>query len=77
MGWGRVVHAGAAAGFGGGDDRVTGALFGLLLPWTNNYDNGAVLLLPWQAAVAAMIGFHMASAREPSRTDPGAFAIEG
>lgn len=56
---------------------VTGALFGLLLPWTNNYDNGVVLVLPWQTAVAAIIGFHMAPAREPSRTDPGAFAIEG
>lgn len=55
---------------------LTGALFGLLLPLTNNYDNGAVLLLPWQAAVAAMIGFHMAPAREPSQNDSGAFAIE-
>jgi hypothetical protein len=36
---------------------LTGALFGLLLPWTNHYDTGAVLLLPWQAAVAAMLGF--------------------
>ena len=55
---------------------LTGALFGLLLPLTNNYDNGAVLLLPWQAAVAAMIGFHMAPAREPSQNGSGALAIE-
>ena len=54
----------------------TGALFGLLLPLTNNYDNGAVLLLPWQAAVAAMIGFHMAPSREPSQNGSGALAIE-
>ena len=55
---------------------LTGALFGLLLPLTNNYDNGAVLLLPWQAAVASMIGFHMAPAREPSQNGSGALAIE-
>jgi hypothetical protein len=55
---------------------LTGALFGLLLPLTNNYDNGAVLLLPWQAAVAAMIGFHMTPAREPSQSGSGELAIE-
>ena len=35
----------------------TGALFGLLLPWTNQFDSPALLLLPWQAAVAAVLGF--------------------
>ena len=33
-----------------------GGVFGLLLPLTNNYDNAAVLLVPWQAAVAATLG---------------------
>ena len=36
---------------------VAGAVLGLLLPLTNTYDNPAVLLLPWQAGVAAMFGF--------------------
>ena len=54
----------------------TGALFGLLLPWTNNYDSGIVLLLPWQAAVAAMFGLNMAPARAPEPPDAPAFAIE-
>lgn len=39
---------------------ATGALFGLLLPWTNQYDSPAILLLPWQAAVAAVLGFGFA-----------------
>lgn len=43
---------------------ATGAAFGLLLPWTSNYDNPAILLLPWQAGVAAVLGFGLA----PSRT---------
>ena len=34
----------------------TGALFGLLLPSTSQYDYPAILLLPWQAAVAAAFG---------------------
>jgi hypothetical protein len=46
---------------------VTGALFGLLLPLTNHYDSGAILLLPWQAAVAAMIGFAIAPVRLRSK----------
>ncbi len=40
-----------------------GAVFGLLLPWTNNYDSPAILLLPWQAAVAAALGFGLATDR--------------
>lgn len=39
----------------------TGALFGLLLPWTNYYDMPVVLLVPWQTAVAAVLGFCLAS----------------
>ncbi len=35
----------------------TGALCGLLFPATNNYDYAAILLVPWQAATAAAIGF--------------------
>ena len=38
----------------------TGALFGLLLPATNQYDYPAILLLPWQAAVAAAFGVSLA-----------------
>ncbi len=34
----------------------TGALFGLLLPSTSHYDYPAILLLPWQAGVAAAFG---------------------
>ena len=34
----------------------TGAVFGLLLPLTNTYDNAAILLLPWQTAIAARLG---------------------
>jgi hypothetical protein len=37
-----------------------GAAFGLLLPLTNHYDSPAVLLVPWQAAVAAMLGWSFA-----------------
>jgi hypothetical protein len=35
---------------------ATGAVFGLLLVATHNYDNPLVLLVPWQAAVAAALG---------------------
>jgi hypothetical protein len=56
---------------------ATGAVFGLLLPWTNNYDSGAVLLLPWQAAVAAAIGYYMRPAHAPALHDSGAVAIGG
>ena len=35
---------------------AAGALLGLLLPFTSRYDNPAILLLPWQAAVAAILG---------------------
>ncbi|WP_045836707.1 hypothetical protein [Hyphomicrobium sp. 99] len=40
---------------------VTGALLGLLLPATNYYDGGVVLLLPWQVTVAGLLGFNMVS----------------
>jgi len=44
-----------------------GALFGLLLPMTNSYDHPVILLLPWQAAVAAMLGFWLAPETELDR----------
>jgi hypothetical protein len=51
---------------------VAGAVFGLLPPSTNHFDSGLVLLLPWQVAVAAMIGLDMVQvgAERPSGTLP-------
>jgi hypothetical protein len=40
---------------------ATGALFGLLLPSTSHYDYPAILLLPWQAGVAAALGISLAA----------------
>jgi hypothetical protein len=37
-----------------------GALFGLLLPSTGDYDYPAILLVPWQAAVATAFGLSLA-----------------
>ncbi|MEQ1695447.1 MAG: hypothetical protein ABL901_06355 [Hyphomicrobiaceae bacterium] len=45
----RRVHVGAGM-------IGVGATMGLLLPYTNHYDNGAILLIPWQVAVAAWLG---------------------
>jgi hypothetical protein len=58
-----VTWAGAAMsltalqrpGVGAGAVAI-GAVMGLLLPYTNHYDHGAVLLVPWQMAVAAWLG---------------------
>jgi len=50
-----------------------GALFGLLLQLTNQFDSPAILLVPWQVAVATALGFGLASrpmedlASDPSR----------
>ena len=41
----------------------TGALLGPLLQLSNHYDNAAVLLLPWQIAVAALLGVGLAPPR--------------
>jgi hypothetical protein len=51
---------------------ATGALFGLLFPATDIFDSGLVLLLPWQAAVAAIIGVYInpSRAREESVATP-------
>lgn len=38
---------------------MTGAVFGLLLRAIDYFDSGVVLLVPWQAAVAAVIGLHL------------------
>ena len=38
---------------------VAGAVLGLLLPATNYYDGGAVLLVPWQVTIAGLLGFNM------------------
>ncbi len=45
-----------------------GAVLGLLLTWTSNYDNPVILLLPWQTAVAALLGLGMAAERSPQGT---------
>lgn len=47
---------------------TVGALFGLLLPLTNTYDSPAVLLLPWQIAVAAVLGMSLARPQSYSGT---------
>ncbi len=53
-----------------------GAIFGLLLPWTSNYDNPAILLLPWQTAVAATLGLGLVPARNSFRPDTGTLATD-
>ncbi len=45
---------------------ATGALFGLLLQMTNQFDSPAILLVPWQVAVATVLGVGLAP--RPSRT---------
>jgi hypothetical protein len=62
-----LTWTGAAAVAGSLRDRsvtgsvvATGAFFGLLLPLTSHYDNPIVLLLPWQTAVAAVLGLGLA-----------------
>jgi len=47
---------------------ATGALLGLLLPSTNQFDSPAILLIPWQTAVAIVLGYGLASRQVP---DPG------
>lgn len=50
-----------------------GALLGLLLPWTNHFDDPAILLVPWQAGVAGVLGFALAGSeesRDPSAKRP-------
>ncbi|AGK58462.1 hypothetical protein HYPDE_33948 [Hyphomicrobium denitrificans 1NES1] len=54
---------------------VTGALFGLLFPAVNYFDSGLVLLLPWQVAVAMMIGFNMPAPQASDGHDRRILAI--
>lgn len=54
---------------------ATGALFGLLLPVTNHLDSGLVLLLPWQVAVAAMLGLNMSPLPKLRWPDHSALAV--
>ena len=44
------------------DIASAGALLGPLLQLSNHYDNAAFLLLPWQIAVATLLGFGLAPA---------------
>jgi hypothetical protein len=39
---------------------TAGALLGLLLPWSMSGDYPAILFIPWQAGVAAMLGHFLA-----------------
>ena len=47
---GRAVAASVAA---------AGALLGLLLPWSMSADHPAILFVPWQTGVAAMLGLFL------------------
>jgi len=38
---------------------AAGALLGLLLPWSMSSDHPAILFVPWQAGVAAMLGYFL------------------
>lgn len=69
-----ITWAGAAAAVASlrtklafGSIVVAGALLGLLLPATNYYDGGAVLLVPWQATIAGLLGFNMVSSSDRRR----------
>lgn len=56
---------------------AAGAVLGLLLPMTNTYDSGAVLLIPWQTAVAGLLGLNMLPLGGRSRGSPAVFASDG
>lgn len=56
---------------------AAGAVLGLLLPMTNTYDSGAVLLIPWQTAVAGLLGLNMLPMGGRSRGSPAVFASDG
>jgi hypothetical protein len=47
-----------------------GAVLGLLLPLTSDYDYPVILLLPWQTAVAAVLGVGMTTERSPRDARP-------
>lgn len=54
---------------------ITGALFGLLFPAVNYFDTGLVLLVPWQVAVAMVIGFNVPAPQTSQAHDPHMLAI--
>jgi hypothetical protein len=54
---------------------VTGALLGLLFPAVDYFDSGFVLLLPWQVAVAMVIGFKMPKPQVSGGYSPRILAI--
>jgi len=54
---------------------AAGAVLGLLLPLANDYDNPAILLLPWQTAVAALLGLGMAAGVSLRRPDARTLAL--
>lgn len=56
---------------------AAGAVLGLLLPMTNTYDSGAVLLIPWQMAVAGLLGLNMLPLGSRSPGSPAVFASDG
>ncbi|CAA2138709.1 hypothetical protein [Hyphomicrobium sp. ghe19] len=56
---------------------AAGAVLGLLLPMTNTYDSGAVLLIPWQIAVAGLLGLNMLPLGGRSPGLPPVFASDG
>jgi hypothetical protein len=48
---------------------TAGSVLGLLLPLSNIYDSPAVLLVPWQIAVASLIGLGLSTNRSLSGQD--------
>jgi hypothetical protein len=53
-----------------------GAFLGLLLPATNYCDSGAVLLLPWQAAIAGLVGLNLVPMQDWLRCSKSGLAAE-
>jgi hypothetical protein len=54
-----------------------GAFLGLLLPATNYCDSGVVLLLPWQAAIAGLIGLNVVPMHDYLRRSESALLADG
>jgi hypothetical protein len=44
---------------------AAGAMLGLLLPWSISSDHPSILFVPWQAGVAATLGYFLARERAP------------
>ncbi len=56
---------------------AAGAFLGLLLPATNYYDSGVVLLLPWQATIAGLIGLNIVPMHDYLRRSESALPADG